>query len=772
MAKVTLKINGQDVEVEKGTTILDAAKQVGVYIPTLCYHPYLPLEEACRICVVEEMRSGWSTLVAACVYPVRNGMVIETDSEMVLDSRKTIMELLLSNHPNDCMTCYAAGECELQDMAHLYKVKGVAYEGEMSKHEVDTDPNPHLHIDMNKCILCRRCIRACHDVEGADIWTKVGRGFHQRIATAFDLPLEEAGCEFCGHCADFCPVDAIGFRAGRGQVRSWQLRNTSTVCLQCSSGCRAEYDTNGDKVVRVRGDFNSAANVGALCKVGRFNFDFINTPERLTSAALKNQQGQLDSCAVSEALETAATALGRVRDASGGSAIGVICGGMLTNEEYYMAQKLARGALGANNIDNVGGPWQQAAYEGLSNSLGLGAMTNTLADIAKAASVLVLGSNTLEKHAIAALRARKAAREGAPLIVAHPDQVPLTKTATAHLPIKAGSEDSLVLGFIKTIMDEEIYDKDFVENHTQDFQKLVKSLEKVTMADVAEKTGVSEAAIQEAARLYASKKPACLVYGIDLQTSPASESFYRMCCALQMILGSIGVEGGGVNVMGATGNAQGAADFGALPKYITGYRSATSATSRKAAAKVWGVEPADKPGLAWPEMFAAAEKGEIKALYLIGVNPFELGLPKDKVLAALSKLELLIVEDSVKTEACDLAHVVLPAGSFVEKEGTATNCERRVQLMERALACPGDAKTDFELINGILAHLNPQLKVESPSAAFGEAAHLMADLGAVTYGGIPVEGVQWPADASGMGTVRLLTPEEGKAKFKFFAARP
>jgi len=215
MAKVTLKINGQEVEVEKGTTILEAAKQIGVYIPVLCYHPNLPLEEACRICVVEDVRGSWSTLVAGCVFPCRNGMVIETDSEMVMDARRTIMNLLLSDHPNDCMTCYAAGECELQDMAHLYGIKGEGYKGERHKYPVDYDKNPYLHLDMNKCILCRRCIRACHDIEGADIWTKVGRGFNQRIATAFDMPLEEAGCEFCGHCADFCPVDAIGFRGQR-----------------------------------------------------------------------------------------------------------------------------------------------------------------------------------------------------------------------------------------------------------------------------------------------------------------------------------------------------------------------------------------------------------------------------------------------------------------------------------------------------------------------------------------------------------------------------
>ncbi|MGA7876359.1 MAG: molybdopterin-dependent oxidoreductase [Desulfoferrobacter sp.] len=771
MAKVTLKINGQEVEVEKGTTILEAAKQLGIYIPTLCYHPYLPLEEACRICVVEDIRGGWSTLVAGCVFPVRNGMVIETESDKVLESRKTIMELLLSDHPNDCMTCYATGECELQDMAYRYSVKPTAFEaGERHKYEIDPDPNPELHLNMNKCILCRRCIRACSEIQGADVWTKVGRGFDQRISTAFDLPTIEAGCELCGHCVDFCPVDAIGWRRGRGDMRSWQLKAGSSVCLQCPMGCRAAYDILDDKVVRVRGDFDSPANAGALCKMGRFNFDFINSPDRVKTAHLRDGDG-LAPCSLEDGLKTAASALKKIRDTDGGSAIGVICGGMLTNEEYYLAQKLARGALASNNIDNIAGPWQQVIYDGLASSLGLGAMSNPLGDIAKAGSVLALGSDTIEKHAIAGIRARKAARQEGVLIVAHPQDVPLTKTATKHLALKEGSEDALVLGLIKTVIEEELYDKEYVEQYTLEFDKLQRNIEKIGMNELTEKTGLSEEQIREAARLYASKKPACLIYGVDPKTSPLNETFYRMCAALQMLLGSLGVEGGGVNVMGCAGNAQGAIDFGAVAKYLPGYSPVTRSASRKAIGKLWGVEPSEKAGLSWPEMFEAIEKGELKALYLIGVDPFELGLPKAKVEGALSRLALLVVQDCVKNKAFDYAHAVLPAVSFVEKEGTATNCERRVQRLSKVLCVSGDAKSDFELINGLIANLNPELKAESLAGTFSEAVQLIKELDGLTIEQIPVEGVQWPVEASGSGTVRLGLPEEEKAKFKFYAAR-
>ena len=595
MAKVTLKINGQEVETEQGKTILEAARQVGIFIPTLCYHPYLPLEEACRICVVEEVRGGWSSLVAACVYPVRNGMNIETDSEMVVQARQTIIDLLLSNHPIDCMTCYATGKCELQDFAFLYGIKSAGYTGEQSDLPIDSDPSPYLFIDMNKCILCRRCVRACHDIQGADIWGKVGRGFHQRISTTFGATLEEAGCENCGHCADFCPVDAIGFRGGRGQIRSWQLKDDPTLCLQCSCGCRAQYEKIGDKVVTVRGEFSSPVSVGALCKKGRFNFDFINSPARL-SGALVRVNVELTPMPVENALEFGAIGFNHIKKYSGADAIGVICGGMLTNEEYYLAQKLARAGIGTNNIDNVAGPWQQAAYLGLKASFGADVpVGNPLSSIAEAKSILVLGSNTIEKHAIAALRARKAAREGAVMIVAHPDQVPLKKTANLYLPMKKGSEDALVKGLIKALLDDGISGDSLTGEAAKAFKKLSKAIKSMPWQEIAEKTGLSENAICEAARLYARNRPAVLVYGIDPASSPVNEEFYSVCATLQQILNVETPARNTLFVLGSEGNAEGAAEFGALPGYMPGFHAFGSGF-RKMAGKLWGVEPSAKGG--------------------------------------------------------------------------------------------------------------------------------------------------------------------------------
>lgn len=770
MATITLKINGQEVQVEEGATILDAAKKAGVYIPTLCYHPYLPLEEACRICVVEDVRRGWSTLVASCVFPARQGMVIETDSEKVQESRKTILELLLSDHPNACMTCQATGDCELQELAYRHRVKPDAYPGERHKHPVDSDPNPYLHIDMNKCVLCRRCIRACHDVQGADIWTKVGRGFEQRISTAFELPLQDAGCEFCGHCADFCPVDAIGFRAGRYEVRAWELRKGATICLQCPMGCGAVYDTYKGKVVTVHGDFEAPANTGALCKVGRFNYNFVNTPHRLQGALVRESTGEQAPAPMHAALDLAASKLAEIVEKHGSSAVGIVAGGMLTNEEYYLLQKLARGALRSNNVDNVAGPWHLPLYEGLSSALGWGGMTNPLDDIALAKSLLVLGSNTLERHAIAALRARKAVREGAVMIVAHPDRVGLTKNAERHLALRPGSESSLLCGFLKVIVSEKLYDASFVDKYTQEFDKLERSLEKISLQDVAERTGLSEQEIQEAARLYASRRPAFLIYGQDMAQEPANETLYRMGAALQMLLGSVGIPGGGFAAMGVTGNAQGAADFGAWPKYLPGYRSVAQAAARKTVGNLWGVEVPGDAGLSWPQMFEAVEKGDLKALYLVGVDPFELGLPERAVESALAKLSLLIVQDCATTRAAQYAHVVLPGAAFMEKEGTAVNCERRIQKLSPVMTPPGEAKPDFDLIQELLRRLNADLVPTDRAQAFDEAVQLIKDMSPLRYAAVGKKGPCWPVQENGSGTERLPLLED-KPTLKFFAAR-
>lgn len=762
MAKVTLKINGQEIETEQGATILDAAKQAGIFIPTLCHHPYLPLEEACRICVVEEVRGGWSSLVAACVYPVRNGMTIETDSEMVLRSRQTIIDLLLSNHPTDCMTCHAAGRCELQDFAFLYGIQRAAYKGEQSNLPIDSDPSPYLYIDMNKCILCRRCVRACHDIQGADIWGKVGRGFHQRIATAFGSTLEEAGCEMCGHCADFCPVDAIGFRNGRGQIRSWQLQGDSTVCLQCACGCRAQYDKIGDKIAAVRGDFSSPVNVGALCKKGRFNFDFINSPSRLSGALVRVNE-ELAPMPVENALEFAALGLSEIKKYSGPDAIGVICGGMLTNEEYYLAQKLTRLGIGTNNIDNIAGPWQEAVYHGLKAAFGDGPIGNPLKNIADARSILVLGSNTIEKHAIAALNARKAVREGGVMIVANPDAVPLKKTAAMHLPLEKGEEDALVKGMIKVILDEHPVDELLAGEAGKPFKKLARTLKSVPWKEISEKTGLSENVIREAAKLYASNRPAVLIYGIDPDSSPVNEEFYFSCAMLQHLLSDGASVRNSLFVLGASGNAAGGAEFGALPEFLPGFHSLKTASTKKMAAKLWGGEPPAKPGMSWPEMFSAIERGELKGLYLIGLDPFDLGLPEEQVAKALEKLEFLLVEDCIQSPACAHAHLVLPSRSFVENEGTAINSERRLQKLQPALFSSRSALSDFDLINGLMVHFNPQLKVESRNSALKEAAHFIPDLEGITLEGITELGIIL-GSANAQSSLQIPQAEEAQPK--------
>ena len=447
--------------------------------------------------------------------------------------------------------------------------------------------------------------------------------------------------------------------------------------------------------------------------------------------------GELTEMPVDNALEFAALGLDQIRKYSGADAIGVICGGMLSNEEYYAAQKFARLGIGTNNIDNVAGPWQQAAHFGLKSGFGDEPAGNLLAGIAEAKSILVLGSNTIEMQAIAALRARKAAREGAVMIVAHYDPVPLKKTAKLYLPLQKGSEDALVKGFIKTFMEEERAHK---AGAGKLFKKISGSIKSTPWQEISEKTGLSENAIREAAGLYAGNKPAILIYGMDPAASPVNEEFYYSCCLLQQYLNPDVPARETLFVLGSAGNGLGGAEFGALPGFLPGFHAVSSAAERKMAAKAWGVEPPAKPGMSWPEMFSAIERGDMKGLYLIGVDAAELGIPAEKLSQILEKLEFLVVEDCVLSPASDHAHLVLPATSFVEKEGTAINCERRMQRLRNILPSPGEARSDFDLIRGLAAHFNLQLTADHDSI-LKEAAQFIPVLEGIELEGISKEGI-------------------------------
>lgn len=350
MATINVKIDGKAVTAQPGMTILEAARQANIHIPTLCYHPSLPPDGACRVCLVQI--KGAPTLQAACTFPVSEGMDVMTNSPEVVMARRTVVELLLADHPLDCMTCESAGNCELQNLAYELDIKESPFPMSREKtFPVDPDPNPMIYWDMNKCVLCRRCVRACHHIEGADVLTVSDRGFPATISTAFGDTLENSACEFCGQCVQFCPVNAISEKMPRRKVREWDVKKVRTTCAYCGCGCNLDLHVKDNQIVKVRANFDAQANEGALCVKGRFGYDYVNHPDRLTTPLVR-KDGKLIESTWDEALGVVAQKLGAIKQEHGADALGVLTSARCTNEENYVIQKFARAVLGTNNIDH------------------------------------------------------------------------------------------------------------------------------------------------------------------------------------------------------------------------------------------------------------------------------------------------------------------------------------------------------------------------------------------------------------------------------------
>jgi NADH dehydrogenase/NADH:ubiquinone oxidoreductase subunit G len=527
MSTFTMTIDSQTVEAQKGDTILQAARRGGINIPVLCYHPALSPEEACRICVVEHVRGNWSTLVAACVYPAAPDMIINTSGEMVDDARRTILELLLSDHPNECMVCNAAGSCELQNLAFALGVKGTPFSGETHHYQIDPDPSPYLHWDMNKCVLCRRCVKACADIQGAFVLAKADRGFESTISTAFGDTLEEAGCENCGQCITFCPVDAISDKPARAKWRNWELTPVITTCLRCPSGCRmvANVAPTG-QLAKITADFDSPANHGALCFRGRFNMDKFVVDGRIEIPLVKEGKYHVE-VGWDDALAAAKKVL------SGEGKLAVLAGGELTNEEGFLLQRLAGEVL----------PGADLAFAGQ-----VPAGSSALDEIDAAGAVLAVGGNPMVSAPMLTLAVRRSGRSAKPIFVAgRAEKHPLTRAATTFWNVSAENTADLLLGLVRALSDAKLSD-----DRADDLEPV---------SAYASRVGVSADELTEAAKTLAHSVPVALAISLDGITKMASvtEAVARL---RKTLAGPTFFAGGAANSSGLTGVGLGVSNEG------------------------------------------------------------------------------------------------------------------------------------------------------------------------------------------------------------------
>jgi len=779
---IKLTINGKEVEARKGMTVLEAARAADIYIPTLCYDPDLEPYGACRLCIVEiEGMRGFPT---TCTTPATDGMVVHTDTSAVNRVRRTTLELLVADHPAECLTCYSKprckpldvcmrafpltsrcvgcpqnGQCELQKVVDYLGITKLRFRKTTRSLPVDTS-NPFFDFDPNDCILCGRCVRTCNEITGVEAIDLAYRGYDTKVSTFDDKPLLESICKSCGECVIHCPTGALTPKAARQPTRE-----VETVCPYCGVGCGIYLGIRNERVITVRGSRENTANDGRLCVKGRFGIsEFIHHPERLTTPLIR-RNGKLTEATWDEALDLVASKLASYRS----DEVAVISSAKCTNEENYVIQKLARVALGTNNVDHCARLCHAPTVAGLAQTFGSGAMTNSISDIVDAGCILSIGSNTTETHPVIGFEVKKAVRRGTKLIVANPREIELVRYADLWLSHRPGTDVALLMGMMRVIVDEGLLDSAFIEERCENFDAFKQSLKNFDLDVVEQITGVPIAKIVEAARLYATNKPSAILYAMGITQSSHGTDNVIATANLAMLTGNVGKPSTGVNPLRGHNNVQGSCDLGALPNVYPGYQSVADPVIREKFEAAWGCSLPPSPGLTITEIIDSAYQKKIKAIYFMGENPLLSEPDASHAREALKRLDFLVVQDVFLSETAQLADVVLPAASFAERDGTFTNTERRVQRVRKAIEPVGDSRPDWWITCQIGQRMgNKGFEFEHPSEIMDEMASVTPIYGGISYDRLDNGGLQWPCpNREHPGTPVLHTRQFTRGKGRF-----
>jgi len=768
-------IDGGWASFTPGQTILEAAESIGIKIPTLCYYKEAGHCDVCRICVVEV--EGSDRLLPACSALARDGMQVWTITEKVLISRRRTIDMLVASGRHACFTCDANGDCRLQDLAYDLGAE-IADMLPAAEKFPEAYADPFIYRDYSKCILCGRCIAACNNVQvyGA-IPDPSGRREDRPKSTGwFPLPVKEK-CKVCGQCIDACPVGALVEKHARGKGRQWETVKTSTICTYCGVGCNIELHVKDGRVLKVMSDEGKGVNDGSLCIKGRFGFEFLSSPERLTKPLIRTNskgaaKGKFREASWDEALRLIADML---KEAKKNKAFAGLASARCSNEENYLFQKFCRTVMRTNNVDHCARLCHASTVAGLAMSLGSGAMTNSIEDLTEKADVFfIIGSNTTEAHPIIGMKIKRAVRNrDAKVIVADPRKIEITEHAVMHLRHRPGTDVALLNGMISAVLeDAKKKNRKFIKDRTEGFEQFYKKVKDFTPEMAQEITGVPAEDIRRAARMYAEAGAASIVYSMGITQHTTGVDNVLSISNLAMLTGQIGRPGAGVCPLRGQNNVQGSCDMGALPNMLPGYQKVGDAKLRKKYEDAWGMKLPAKPGLTLTEIIDGCEHGDIKALYVMGENPALSDPDSNHVKKALKKLDFMVVQDLFLTETAELADVVLPATSWAEKEGTFTNTERRVQLIRKAIDAPGEAKTDWELISLIAGAMgSKKFLYGSAREIFDEMAALTPQFEGMSYGRLDSGcGLQWPCPTKKhAGTPILHTKQFTRGKGKFFA---
>ncbi|MFC1932416.1 formate dehydrogenase subunit alpha [Chloroflexota bacterium] len=743
MEAITITLDGVEVSGYSGMTILDLARESGVDIPTLCHDPYLTPIGACRLCLVEDEPSG--ALLAACVSPIRPGMVINTRSPRVMERRKVIIQFILASHPESCLVCDKGNRCQLRELASEMGIGLVKFQRIPQLSTIE-EVNPFIERDLSKCILCAKCIRADHElvVEGAIDY--IGRGFTSKPATLNDMPLEKSECTFCGTCVALCPTGALMEK--EKTFHGTTAKTVETVCPFCGCGCSICLEVKDNYVVRARPSAKSPVNLGTLCVKGCYGYDFVHSPERLTSPLAKID-GELQEVSWQQALDQVATELKRIKEEHGPESLAILGSSKCTNEENYLLQRFARGVLGTNNIDNGSRLYSSASRVGLGWSIGFTGSTSSLDELERSEVIMVIGANPITSAPAVGYAIKRAVRyKGAKMLLVDPRQTRLAPFAHLWLRPKVGTDVALINGLASVIIDERLLNEEFVARRTDNFTELARSSKAYTLEHVEEISSVSKRDVQLAARLFAGAQRASIVYGNGITQHVTGTDSVMALANLVMLTGNVGHRGGGIFALQRENNAQGACDMGSLPDFLPGYQSLDDGQATKNFEERWGVPLPTNAGLTALEIIEQAGAGKIKGMLIVGENPASSFPSPSLVKKALASLEFLVVADMFLTKTAELATVVLPAASSAEKEGTFTNFEGRVQRVRKAIEPLGDSLPDSKIILQLTSKMGYPMPYSSPQQVMNEIEEVVPFYQRLAYSDFEREDLDW-ADLEG-----------------------
>jgi formate dehydrogenase major subunit len=784
---VHLEIDGVAVKVPPGTSVLRAAAVNGIGIPKLCATDTLEAFGSCRLCLVQI--EGMKGYPASCTTPVADGMKVTTQNAKLAEIRRGVMELYISDHPLDCLTCPANGHCELQDMAGVVGLREVRYGYEGDNHvfartpEGDANPlfvakdesNPYFTFDPSKCIVCSRCVRACEETQGTFALTIEGRGFGSKVAASQDDSFMESECVSCGACVQACPTATLSEKSliEKGQAQ----QSVVTTCAYCGVGCSFRAELQGEQIVRMVPDIDGKANHGHSCVKGRFAIGYATHSDRITTPMIRAKTSDpWKVVSWPEAIAHTASEFRRIQATYGKDSIGGITSSRCTNEETYLVQKLVRAGFGNNNVDTCARVCHSPTGYGLKQTLGESAGTQDFDSVMDSDVILVIGANPTDGHPVFGSQMKRRLRQGARLIVIDPRRIDIVQTphvkADFHLKLKPGTNVAMLTALAHVIVTEGLVDDAFValRCESEAFAKWSVFVAQSQHSPEAseEATGVPAALVRGAARLFATGGNGAIYYGLGVTEHSQGSTAVMGIANLAMATGNIGRRGVGVNPLRGQNNVQGACDMGSFPHELPGYRHVSDGSVRALFEKAWGATLHAEPGLRIPNMFEAALDGEFKGLYIEGEDIGQSDPNTQHVTAALGAMECVVVQDLFLNETAKFAHVFLPGSSFLEKDGTFTNAERRISRVRRVMA-PKSGYADWEITQLLSNAMGYPMQYAHPAEIMDEIARLTPTFTGVSYARLDELGsIQWPCNAAapdGTPTMHIEEFVRGKGRF-------